>query len=337
MRRHPKPGPRVIHLVDDATAGGVMRVLDHLAGDPVLARAGIHEIRQVRRGELLRPGPAAVIVSHLAIRWGSLPALISLRAGHPGTPLVHVEHSYTERFVALNVTRRTRFASLLRVSYALFDRVVAVSAAQGRWLVQRGHVPAPRLRVIRSCVDLAPFRALPPPGPVARVAAIGRLDRQKGFDLLVQAVRAARGPVGLDIHGTGADEPMLRALAGGDPRIVFHGAGDPVAALRAAQAVAMPSRWEACGLVALEALSARRPLLVAPVDGLADHLAFGARPVGADSIAAWALALDALEGTRPIPHPLPALERDFARGWHALLAELTGKEAAEARRPETTA
>ncbi len=88
--------PKVFHLVDDTTAGGVMRVLDFLHSDHNLAETALHEVKSVNRGKIINNlGKADVIVSHLAISWRSLPSLIALRALYVRTPLVHVEHSYT--------------------------------------------------------------------------------------------------------------------------------------------------------------------------------------------------------------------------------------------------
>ena len=317
---------RVLHLVDDTTAGGVMRVLDHILTAPELSQGASHALRVVNpRALLLGRLEADVIVSHLAISWRLLPMLAGLRVMHPHTRLVHVEHSYTEAFVRANVTHQRRFATLLRLSYRLFDTVVAVSHAQGAWLTRSGAVRAGALRVIQSCVDLSGFRALPAAqGPVRVVGAIGRLDRQKGFDTLIQAFRATdRGDLALHIYGEGGEEARLRALAAGDARIRFMGfAPDPIAAMAAVDAVAMPSLWEAYGLVAIEALSAARPLLVNRVDGLSDHLAHGARPVAGRSVAAWRDAIiDLAEGRGGASQP-PAragFEPGFAAAWHDLL------------------
>ena len=83
-------------------------------------------------------------------------------------------------------------------------------------------------------------------------------------------------------------------LANGDPRIEFKGfAPAPVAAMAAVDIVAMPSRWEAYGLVAIEALAAKRNLLVSSIDGLKDHLEKGAQAVqpGGD-IESWQQAIE---------------------------------------------
>jgi len=225
--------PRIVHLVDDTTAGGVMRVLDHILTTSEMAQTADHSLISIDRGRMsLGRIKADVIVSHLAVNWRAMPMLTLLRAQHPRTPLVHVEHSYTKAFVAANVTHKRRFATLLRMAYSLFNRVVAVSQAQGHWLVQSGAVRASALTVIPSCVDLSAFRAVGPAASPGRViGAIGRLERQKGFDTLITAFRRTPRPdVYLHIYGEGCEGDNLRALAGNDPRIRFMGfSTDPVA------------------------------------------------------------------------------------------------------------
>ncbi|WGW02405.1 glycosyltransferase family 4 protein [Tropicibacter oceani] len=327
--------PTVLHLVDDTTPGGVTRVLDHIRRCPQMARDARHEIRPVSRRAPLPSCQADLVVSHLAISWRSLPRLISFRARHAATPIVHVEHSYTERFTALNVAARGRFFTLLRTAYALFDRVVAVSAPQGAWLSRRRLVQSQRLVVIPPVVDLAPFRQIPAAtGPVRRFGAIGRLHPQKGFDLLIQAFCSLpEQDIALDICGSGPDLEALRALAGDDRRIVFkpHVAA-PQHAFEAVDMVLIPSRWEAFGLVALEARAAGRPVLTSGVDGLVDSAGPGARHVTGQGAEAWAEALSAVLDGPPAPlcqTRAQQAEADFADRWKTLLiAPLVAGEAA---------
>ncbi len=280
--------PKVLHLVDDATAGGVMRVVDFICTSAEMAKLADHRVLHTQRGQIVsRRLDADVIVSHLAISWRSLPALLALRASYVAKPLIHVEHSYTEGFVALNVSNKRRFSTLLKVAFSLFDRVVAVSEAQASWISSRGYCKASKLKTVQSCVDLAPFRAIPlREGPVRIFGAIGRLDEQKGFDTLIHSLKACTAPeLELHIYGEGSAEPLLRRLAAEDGRISFKGfAPDPVTAYAQVDAVVMPSRWEAYGLVAIEALSAGRRLLCANVDGLNDHRVGGATLFRAGSV-----------------------------------------------------
>ncbi len=78
--------PRVLHLVDDTTAGGVMRVLDHITTAPELAKDADHRLRSISRKRWLPERiQADVIVSNLAISWRALPLLIGMRLMHPKT------------------------------------------------------------------------------------------------------------------------------------------------------------------------------------------------------------------------------------------------------------
>jgi len=320
----------ILHLVDDTRPGGVMRVLEHLQQITAL---GTHEVVAVDRSSLSAPRlEADLIVSHLSISWRRLPWFIGLRARNSGTPLIHVEHSYTEGFVGLNVPHRARLRSLLRTVYALFDRVVAVSAAQGDWLTRRGLVGLEALRVIRSAIAPGPFVALAAPQGARRIGAIGRFDRQKGFDLLIDAFRATHRPdLTLDLFGDGPDRARLAALADGDPRIRLRPWTDPVSAMAQLDVIAMPSRWEGYGLVALEARLAGRRLLVSGVDGLADHVASGAEPVRGAGTGPWTEALERLDGTLAPPALRSRAEAEaaaFGDLWVELAGELTRPGAA---------
>lgn len=320
--------PRVLHLVDDATPGGVTRVLDQIRSSLDMARDARHEVITVQRNKGLPNLRADVIVSHLSISWRSLPALISFRARHASTPLIHVEHSYTHAFTALNVPMKLRFFALLRTAYALFDKVVAVSQPQAAWLERRGLVRPDMLHVITPVVDLRGFRALPAPaGPLRRIGAIGRLHSQKGFDILIDAFRLLEDPqASLHIHGTGAQEEALKARAAGDTRIVFHGhSDDPEAVMAGLDVIAIPSRWEAFGLVALEARAAGRSILTSGVDGLSESAGRTARVVADPCADSWAAALQHHLSRAPLttdPTRAATAEADFTAAWAALIAEL---------------
>lgn len=321
---------RIAHLVDDTGPGGVTRYLDFIARDPAMQAFAHHQIIPVpRNSPAARPIRADVIVSHLAITWRGLPGLLRLRARNAGTPLVHVEHSYSAGFVTHNVTARRRFHTLLRCAYALFDSVVAVSEAQGAWLVARGLVNARALCVIRPCVDLSAFRAVPAlSGQLRNFGLIGRLDRQKGFDIAIKAFRSLPDPaLRLHVFGSGAERDSLRQAAGRDARIVFHPfVADPAAAMALCDAILMPSRWEPFGIVALEARAAGRVLAVTPVDGLRDHAATASYVCQGSTVTQWAAMLKEMAGTDitiPLRHPADcAAERATRLAWFRLLNSL---------------
>lgn len=289
----------IVHLIDDTTAGGITRFLEYLTSASALPE---QQVLSVRRGRWSAPNVEAdLIVSHIALSWRTMPMLVALRAKHPGTPLVHVEHHYTREFAATEARRQLRFETMLRATYSLFDQVVAVSHAQAAWLSDRALLNDGELQIISPAVELSTYEQIRPvSGPIHKIVALGRLDQVKGFDILIRAVSQCPG-IELHIHGDGVEEQRLRHLAGGLP-VVFHGHSDPVEAIAAADAVAIPSRRETFCLVALEARAAGRMVLVSGAGGLEDHVTGGAIKVGSD-ISQWTEILnklDALQSTQRI-------------------------------------
>jgi glycosyltransferase involved in cell wall biosynthesis len=109
------------------------------------------------------------------------------------------------------------------------------------------------------------------------IVFVGRLETaQKGLDLLLQAWASAAEKVQgtLVIAGTGPDEQALRALAneqGVADRVRFVGwvaGAAKLALLGSARVVAVPSRFETFGIVALEAAATGAPVVAFDIDCL---------------------------------------------------------------------
>jgi glycosyltransferase involved in cell wall biosynthesis len=311
----------IVHLVDDSQPGDVTRMLDFITNAPEMARSGVHKVVQVKRGQVTAPRLAAdLIVSHLPISWLNLPLFASLRAAYPRTPLVHVEHTFCERFAAQNVRSMDRFDTLMHSATAIFDHVVAVSEAQAAWLRRKGYGPGGRISVIEPCVGLASCFATPQRVPAAPVIVgfMGRAETKTGLDILIDAFKDRRlSAMALHVHAEGNLLETLRARAGGAVNILFKGpAADPAAAIAACDLIAMPSRWEPCGLLALEAMACGRPLACSRADGLATRIAGGAVEVAINTPDCWAEVLSLL----------PRLDLDLARVRGRLHAQAVGKQ-----------
>jgi len=120
--------------------------------------------------------------------------------------------------------------------------------------------------------------------PVPRVLCLGRLVRQKGFDVAIAAMPGVleRFPdATLTIGGDGAERAALarqaEALGIGD-RIELLGVvrhRDVAALLDAVTVVAMPSRFEGMPLVWLEAAVRGRPVVATPAQGLGELIEHG--------------------------------------------------------------
>jgi glycosyltransferase involved in cell wall biosynthesis len=266
---------RVAHLVDDLNLGGVNRCLD--AQLPMIDPEFAHSRLAVTPDRGLPPRvDAEIVVIHFTTSWRKLGWLAGLRLRNPKAALVLMEHSYTRAFEALHVANRTRFRRMLRLTYSLMDRVISVSNEQCKWLMEATSRPRQKFAVIRPFTEMELLRALPlpvrQPGPL-RLCSLGRYTSQKGFDILIAAMRLVPHDVAtLRLAGLGPDEESLRKQASDLPHVRIEGpVSGPAGLLCDCDAVAIPSRFEAFGCVAAEARAAARPVILSAVDGLVDQ------------------------------------------------------------------
>jgi glycosyltransferase involved in cell wall biosynthesis len=116
--------------------------------------------------------------------------------------------------------------------------------------------------------------ALPFQHPRPYVLGLGRLETQKGFDVLIEALARLEAGVDLLLAGDGSARAALKAQAsarGLGERVHFLGATDratTVALLRGAALLACPSRFEGLPLVCIEALAVARPVVASAVNGI---------------------------------------------------------------------
>src|SRR5579884_60098 len=170
------------------------------------------------------------------------------------------------------------------------DAIVASTAQELNALVEGYGARPEQVSVIPPGVDLRAFE--PVDRGLARAALglagevllfVGRLDPVKGVDTLLQALAELKDRPTLRLLVAGgsppggrvdADEAYLRHLAaelGVAERVTWLGPVDQERLplyYAAADACAVPSRYESFGLVALEALACGAALVAAPVGGL---------------------------------------------------------------------
>lgn len=112
-----------------------------------------------------------------------------------------------------------------------------------------------------------------------RLAAVGRLEPDKGIDVLIDALaEALRQTSGwnIDLFGQGRSEADLRrqiSRLGLDQHVHFAGfVSDVESVWRDHQLLILPSRREGCSLAMLEALACGRPVLATRVGGVEDWI-----------------------------------------------------------------
>jgi glycosyltransferase involved in cell wall biosynthesis len=188
-------------------------------------------------------------------------------------------------------------------------------------------------RVVPNGIDLDDVTEHRHPLPADTVFAVGRLERMKGFDLLLEAFAVADLPEEsrLVIGGDGALADPLRErieqLGVGD-RVSLPGRLDPeqvVDCMASAAVVVVPSRREAFGLVVLEAWRGAAPLIVTSRGGPAGLVADGVTGLVVDpeDTAALGRALELLMRDRATAERLGRAGREAVRAYPwARVAEL---------------
>jgi glycosyltransferase involved in cell wall biosynthesis len=203
-------------------------------------------------------------VMHLHSSFAGLVLRPALAARSEGPRVVYCPHGWAfsrETGRLSHLAAKAAETLLARTS----DRIICISGDEFNEAVRAG-IPTNRLTLVHNGIS----KSRPLPHGVAtdwaskkaKVLFIGRLDRQKGFDILIEAARSLEDVMDVRIVGAsvvnkfdGAEIPANVSLLGWLDRQQIE------TQLEAADLVVIPSRWEAFGLVALEAMRAAKPIL----------------------------------------------------------------------------
>ena len=198
-------------------------------------------------------------------------------ARQAGVPTLSTVHGFTGGGWKNRLYERMQCRALRR-----FDAVISVSMPLAERLAVAG-VPRERLHIVPNAYGGRTTFAHPdeareafgvPPG-VKHVGWIGRLGREKGADVLLDALhRLAERDLVVSIIGDGRERRALERLVAthGLERIVrFHGmVPDAARLLRAFDCVTISSRTEGTPIVLLEAMAAGVPVIASRVGGIPD-------------------------------------------------------------------
>ena len=169
-------------------------------------------------------------------------------------------------------------------TYRLADRVVCVSDATRRALVEDYGIPEAKLATVYNAVVSARFHPEPGHKEPHTIVYLGRLDHRKGIEFLIRSlplVRERVPQVRLMVGGTGAYLDKMKIL------VRRLGLGDSVeflgfvpdqqlnALYGTGQCVVVPSVFEGFGITVIEALAAGTRVVGSDVDGIREILGSG--------------------------------------------------------------
>jgi glycosyltransferase involved in cell wall biosynthesis len=281
---------RLLAYTDNSALGGADLSLSHLlASLGAEVQVGVLGVSRtiVERVALGRPEAAKVVVPtpRSGHDWGSLVAHVrAIRSFRPD--IVHANLSspwscqYAIAAAALTgrsavavyqlpvpaVSARQRLAK--RLTSRRVDRHVGVGERTSREVESLVGLSAGSVRTVHNGVPDIAVEPMPRarPGPI--VGAAGRLEPQKGFDVLLRAFREVDDAT-LVLIGDGSEREQLQSLARGlelDERIVWIGwSADVRSYLPAFDVFVLPSRFEGFPLVVLEALLAETAVVATDV------------------------------------------------------------------------
>jgi glycosyltransferase involved in cell wall biosynthesis len=336
--------------VDRAEAGGVQAVVRGLRGYLVAQGHTVATGWAEDSGHAPPPDDGWVQqfpVRSSHARWLHLPTLarllLRLRRARPQVVNIHYASPSSLYFIALAPWLGFRVvvtchgsdlrrplegdAPYLKAVLGGADAVTAVSAELAARIEELGAAPRRRPAVIANGIDTTFWQ--PPPGGrtgdgTLVIAAVGRLEPVKGFDLLIEACAALSArdfPLRLVLVGEGSQKAALAAQAarlGIAERVTFAGRLAPEdirARLYAADLFALPSRSEGMPLALMEAMACAMPCVAADVGGVARTAEGTARLVPPEDPAALAEAIAALAGDPQARAAMGEKARERARAF----------------------
>lgn len=268
---------RLAHVMAGAPAGGAELFFERLTA--ALHRAGDAVLPVIRRDPARAARLAGAGLHPDQLRFGgpldltTRPALAALlRRFAPDVVVAWMNR-------AAGMARRGDWVLAGRLGgyydlrhYRACDHLIGNTRGIVDWIAGQGW---PRARVHHLPNFAADLRGatpapLPTPPGAPAVLALGRLHRNKAFDVLVRALPDLPG-VHAVVAGEGPERGALLRLArdlGVAERLHLPGwSHDAAGLLAACDALCCPSRHEPLGNVVIEAFSAARPLVAADADG----------------------------------------------------------------------
>jgi len=221
-------------------------------------------------GELLRSFRPDVIHLHSTFAGVAIRPMAPLLARR--SFIVYCPHGWVFD-VEMPAAARWLLGRIERLLATVTAKIVAISRYEYEAGKQIGIDPGKLVEVVNGIGDLASKGQAEWEDKRLRVLFVGRMDAQKGFDVLVRAVSGLQEAVkvraiGAAIHSAGKPAGNESAALPNVEMLGWRSQEDIAAHMLACDVVVIPSRWEGFGLVAIEAMRAGKAVVATSVGGL---------------------------------------------------------------------
>ena len=218
----------------------------------------------------------SVLHLHSSIAGGIVRSMALLGQIPREVKIVYCSHGWAFDQAASSY-KKSAYRWIERLLSSRSDAIICISRHEVRIAAESG---IRRCTCIPNGIDSvnpapAPAPEPPPPADAGKPAPrtilfVGRLDRQKGIDLLLDAYARVRPDFRLIVVGDAVRKDLQLAQP---ERVEFKGwlEKDALDAVyQSCDAIVVPSRWEGFGLVAVEAMARSKAVFASAVGGLVD-------------------------------------------------------------------
>ena len=194
-----------------------------------------------------------------------------------GALLIYCPHGWAFG-MEIPPAKKRLYAAVERNFARATDLIVAVSQDELDLALRFG-LPSEKTRVVRNGIAWAPLPDRKSRTGPLRLGFIGRHDRQKGLDILLDTIARTPLPdVHFEIVGAGVLQRNGEKPGGDVVNATYHGwlsRADTLELLTTFDALIMPSRWDAAPIVAIEAMRAGVPVIASNRGGLPEIVRHG--------------------------------------------------------------
>lgn len=193
------------------------------------------------------------------------------------TPIVYCPHGWAMDMEQSGV-RKAIVTRIERLLSLFCDKIIAISEYERRCGINAG-IADSKIVTIHNAIAAEPpaFDPVVWQGERLKVLFIGRFDRQKGIDVLLEALAPVQDQFSVRLIGgaVGDEEDVDFDKYPFAQRTGWLDAPEISAYLHECDVVAVPSRWEGFGLVAIEAMRMGKPVIASDIGGLSEIVVHG--------------------------------------------------------------